>query len=196
MSSEPLFVQPGAPPRTDGRPVPALASTEQRVAARLIDFVVVTFTLMALQLLLLGWTITGDVTSEVMTAMAFAAVLAILWIWAFLRVFRLVMWGCTVGQRIAGIRVVRLDDLRYPSWKQAFSRWSPTWGGTTTSGNGPWSDLLAYRRDELTRRCLHDMRAGTVVIRAENAEPVHRAALAASIPILMAVLLLVFVLIT
>ncbi|MEU8803073.1 RDD family protein [Spirillospora sp. NPDC048819] len=202
MSSRPIFVEPGAPaptPGDGGGPVVVLASGRQRAAARLIDVAAVTLAMMAPQFLLIGGVIGVDgigVSSDLMMVMAVAAMLAMIWLWMFLRVVRLVLWGCTVGQRIAGVRVIRLDDLRFPGWKEAFRRWQPTWGSHVSPGAGPWSDLLAYRGDERTRRCLHDRIAGTVVIRFAEAEPVRRAVLAATLPVAALATALGFLLIT
>ncbi|MFG2091409.1 MULTISPECIES: RDD family protein [unclassified Spirillospora] len=187
MSSPPIFVEPGAPSPGDGGPVIVLASGRQRAAARLIDVVAVAMAMMAPQSLLMGGIIGLDgheIPAGLMMAMALAALLVMIWLCLFLRVFRLVLWGCTVGQRIAGLRVVRLADLRFPGWKESFRRWQPTWGSHVSPGTGPWSDLLAYRRDERTRRCLHDRAAGTVVIRFAGDEPVRRALLAATLPVM------------
>lgn len=182
MSSRPIFVEPGTPPPGAGGPVIVLASGRQRATARLIDVLTVMPAVMAPQTLLMAAIIGLDdrrISFGLMMAMALAALLVMIWLWLFLRVVRLVLWGCTVGQRIAGIRVIRLDDLRFPGWKEAFRRLQPTWGSHFSPGTGPWSDLLAYRGDERTRRCLHDRTAGTVVIRFAEDEPVRRAVLAA-----------------
>ncbi|MGP4022331.1 RDD family protein [Actinomadura sp. 3N407] len=199
MSSRPIFVEPGAPPHGDGGPVIVLASRRQRAAARLIDALTVTLAFIAPQTLLMAGIIGLDdqeISFELMMAMSLAALLAMTWLWLFLRVVRLVLWGCTVGQRIAGIRVIRLDDLRFPGWKEAFRRLWPTWGSHVSPGTGPWSDLLAYHGDERTRRCLHDRTAGTVVIRSAEDEPVRRAVLAAPLPVMALAIVVGVLLIT
>lgn len=199
MSSLPEFAAPGAPPRHDGRPVVVLASGRQRVAARLLDFVIAAMVLMAPQLVLMGAVLRVDtyrMPDGLMITVVTATIVAMIWFWILLRIVRLVLWGCTVGQRIAGIRVVRMDDLRFPGWKQAFGRWAPVWGTWNDSGLGPWSDWFAYLRDKETRRCLHDRAANTVVVRAQRDEPAHRFALALTVPLGMAGLALGFLLIT
>lgn len=188
MTTEPIFVPPGARPQgqpreNGGRPVLVQASARQRAAARVIDAAAALLALMGANLLLVSAVLGRAVSFEVMALSTLAAMLAAMALYLFLRVARLVLWGCTVGQRIAGVRVVRLDDhLRFPGWRHAYRRLLPTWGSHFSPGTGPWSDLLAFRRDERTRRCLHDRTAGTVVIRAAEAEPVRRALLAATLP--------------
>ena len=194
MSAQPVFIEPGTPPPADGGPFVVLASTRQRVAARLIDLATAVMALLTPQLLLMGLVIGMDTgrSSDLVAPAVLLSMLTMVWFWMFLRVVRLVLWGCTVGQRIAGIRVVRLDDLRYPGWKQAFKRWMPTWGGHTTPAMSPWGDVASHRKNRRTRGCLHDQAAGTVVIRTGKDEPVRRAALALMLPLAALALVLGF----
>ncbi|TDC97272.1 RDD family protein [Actinomadura sp. 7K507] len=194
MRPQPIFVEPGAPPPADGSPFVVLASGRQRVAARLIDLVTLVLAVTAPQLLLTGAVVGADSLSsfDLVGVATVTIMLTMVWLWMFLRIVRLVMWGCTVGQRIAGIRVVGLDHLRYPGWKQAFKRWMPTWGGRGTPAMTPWGDVAAYQKDRRTRGCLHDRAAGTVVIQAAKDEPVRRAALALMLPVAVLALVLGF----
>jgi hypothetical protein len=89
----------------------------------------------------------------------------------FLRVALVVLWGCTVGQRIAGIRVLHVDGIQRPTWGQAIDRWKMTWGSASSPGVGPWDDVIAFARDDTARRCFHDDRALTVVVLAEPPAP-------------------------
>lgn len=197
MTPRPIFVPPGVPPPADGRPFVVLASGRQRVAARLLDLVAALLAMTAPQLLLIGVLMGVAGTSyELMVTMALTALLVMVLAWLFLRVVRLVLWGCTVGQRIAGIRVIGVDHARNPGWKQAFNRWMPTWGGRLSPANTPWGDVAFYRLDRQPPGCLHDRAAGTVVIQAGKAEPVRRAALAMSLAISALALVLAFLLIT
>lgn len=198
MPSEPSAPTPD--PTTPDPPTPdppTPASGRRRAAARLIDAAVGLLASAAPQLVLVAAVVGLDVSFEAMTAAAAAALVLMAAIHVLLRVGLPVRWGCTVGQRVAGVRVVMADDpLRRPGWKAAFRRYRPTWGSHVSPGTGPWSDLLAYRRDERTRRCLHDRTAGTMVIAAAVEERAVRAALAAAIPvaalaIVLGVLLLV-----
>uniref|UniRef100_UPI003F497FA9 RDD family protein n=1 Tax=Spirillospora sp. CA-290852 TaxID=3240041 RepID=UPI003F497FA9 len=197
MSAQPTFVEPGTPPPADGGPFVVLASARQRVAARLIDLVAVLLAMTVPQVLLIGVVsgAGGGASSDLVGVVTVTIMLTMVWLWMFLRVVRLVMWGCTVGQRIAGIRVVGLDHLRYPGWKQAFKRWMPTWGARNSPAMTPWGDVAGYRKDRRTRGCLHDRAANTVVIQAAKDEPVHRAALALTLPIAALALVLGFSLI-
>ncbi|GAA4231673.1 hypothetical protein GCM10022254_29490 [Actinomadura meridiana] len=198
-----MFVHPGAapePPPGDGRPVVILASGRQRVAARLLDWVTVWLAMTAPYLLVMAMVLNVDsarMPDALLSTMIVTCMIAMVWAWALLRIVRLVLWGCTVGQRIAGIRVVGYDGLRFPGWKQAFNRWSPTWGGRNrSSGLGPWSDVHAYWKDQRTRCCLHDKAAGTVVVQAPVREPARRIVLAATLPLAALAVVLAFKLIT
>lgn len=195
VNVEPVFGRAGAPPGA-GPPAVMLATGRQRAAARLIDAVAMGLAAAVPQTVLMGVVLSVDVSFEVMAAAALASMVAVLLLWVVLRVVRVVLWGCTVGQRIAGVRVIALDDLRSPGWAAAFRRFAPTWGSHVSPGVGPWSDVLAHRRDERTRQCLHDRAAGTVVVQAEEGEPVRRAVLAATLPVAAAATVAGFLLIT
>ncbi|XVQ11284.1 RDD family protein [Spirillospora sp. CA-255316] len=168
---QPLYVLSGTPvqeiPHDDERVVRVLASTRRRVAARLVDLLATCLTAMAALSPAFAFAIWGgDSSSAVMavslgTAMVFAFAAIVL-----LRVGRLVWWGCTVGQRVAGLRVVLKDDgTRTPSWKQSFSRWAvPQYA----QGIIPLlSDFWTHKQDKRFGQCVHDQKAGTVVVLAQ-----------------------------
>lgn len=183
VSSEPASVPPSRPPSGEDWFLPALGNGRRRIAARVLDAAATLVAVMLPQLLLVAVVLGLDPTFEAVTAATLAGLAVMAVVYVALRVGLVVRWGCTVGQRIAGLRVVMFDDdLSRPGWKAAFSRHRPTWGSHVSPGTGPWSELLAYRRDPRTRRCLHDRMAGTLVVRAAEDEPVVRAVLAAAIP--------------
>ncbi|QKG25046.1 RDD family protein [Actinomadura verrucosospora] len=178
--SLPHFVEQGASLPEDGRPCRVVAGTRRRIAARLIDYACVPL-LAGLPALVAG------LPGPAGVLMPAAAVLMIA-VWSWLRVARIALYGCTIGQRIAGIRVVRLEDAARPRWRQALTRMLPVWGGNASEGIGPWDDVIAHRRDAFTRCCLHDKAALTVVVMAvpgvtdelrPEQERAHRAVLAA-----------------
>lgn len=150
------------------RPLSALeaswapASTRRRVAARICD------TALGLAVCSLGLSLPqvmfvalGGEPGGVLVALTMVVFAALFGGWFFLRVVRLVWWGCTVGQRIAGIRVVQHEDGRPPAWGRAFRRWTLPRG---KSDLALVTDLLAHRDDKALGQCLHDRRARTVVV--------------------------------
>jgi hypothetical protein len=168
---QPLYVPSETPvqeiPHHDDRAVRVLAGTRRRVAARLIDLLATGLTVMAVLSPAFAITLwTGDSSSALMVAtLAPAMVLAFAAI-VLLRVGRLVWWGCTVGQRVAGLRVVLKDDgTRKPNWKQAFSRWMVP---LNAQGAIPLlSDFWTHKQDKRLGQCVHDQKAGTVVVLAQ-----------------------------
>ncbi|MEW2352855.1 RDD family protein [Spirillospora sp. NPDC029432] len=172
-----VFLPAGTDPAEaseDGtRRVRVLAGARRRTASRLIDyFAVVVVWTAALALPLLISASTPDAASGVLLAVvAVTPVLTGTAGWYFLRVGRLARWGCTVGQRIAGTRVVTLDGVSNPSRRQAWKRWQPTWGDNS-SPSGPWDDYFAWKGSSGRRaragQCLHDLNAGTVVVLVGN----------------------------
>ncbi|TDD74240.1 RDD family protein [Actinomadura darangshiensis] len=82
-----------------------------------------------------------------------------------LRVGGIVWWGCTIGQRVAGIRVVQEEDgTRAPGWRRSFRRYVLP---RSTSSFALISDPWQHRDDKRLGQCLHDRRANTVVVRAQ-----------------------------
>lgn len=183
---EPLFIPPGRPPSEvatqNGRPVRILASGGRRVTARLIDTLVVTpLTMMMPEAMLMVVLFKVADTDSGLTRFAMGVAVSGGFVsaiggWFLARVVRLVRYGCTVGQRIAGIRVVRLKDgVRDPSWSQALRRWMVPWGSAIGRGPlTPFGDLMAYWRDNRTRQCAHDQKSETVVVLTQSSDCVHR----------------------
>lgn len=78
--------------------------------------------------------------------------------------------GQTIGKRAAGTRVVLASGGRAPLWRLVFLRWLPVTllGTIPLFGFGVLfflgDNAMVLRRD---RRCLHDMIAGTIVLKTE-----------------------------
>lgn len=165
----PLYVPAGTPPERvpgdDGRVVRVLASTRQRVAARVLDLLAAFFVVLAAVSPVYAVALLSDGSStSCLWATAPVAVLGMAGP-LLLRVGGIVRWGCTLGQRVAGIRVVREEDgTRPPNWRRSFRRYAlPRNSASLPLISDPW----VCRKDERLRQCLHDRRAGTVVVRAE-----------------------------
>ncbi|TNY37926.1 hypothetical protein EIO00_04925 [Thermomonospora catenispora] len=147
-----------------GRPV--VADTGRRILARLVDawivwqFVQLAFGApLALVLLRPAHGEGAHTMSLFIAALTVGGVLAAA-AWAFLRIVRVARWGATVGHRIAGIAVVRQQDGGRPGMRRSWDRGFPPLLYRLSD------ELLAHTRDELGR-CLHDRRAGTLVVRAD-----------------------------
>ncbi|MFI0357935.1 RDD family protein [Actinomadura sp. 9N407] len=178
----PVFLHPGAEPTeptdppadpSEGgtRTVRVLATGRQRLVARLLDLVTIPLATLGPYVLLILVAMGPESVQPddaVLVVMIVVAAIASLAVYVFMRMGRLVLWGCTVGHRIAGIRLVGLDGVSKPGWKQAFGRWMPVWGSSSTPGLWPWDDYLVYRQDTHSRQCHHDRKALTVVVLAEN----------------------------
>ncbi|MFD0538327.1 RDD family protein [Actinomadura luteofluorescens] len=142
-----------------------LASTRQRVAARVLDLLAAFFVVMVAVSPVYGVALLSDGSS---TSFLWATAPVVVLGMAsplLLRVGGIVRWGCTLGQRVAGIRVVREEDgTRPPNWRRSFRRYAlPRNSASLPLISDPW----VYRKDERLRQCLHDRRAGTVVVRAQ-----------------------------
>lgn len=167
-----ILVHPGTDPADaarDGRPVRVLAGARRRVVARLIDHTSVLVAWAAAVALVL--VMPDEVPDALAVVLAVAFPLTAIGGAFFLRVALVVLWGCTVGQRIAGIRVLHVDGIQRPTWGQAIDRWKMTWGSQSSPGVGPWDDVIAFAKDDTARRCFHDERALTVVVLAEPPAP-------------------------
>lgn len=79
----------------------------------------------------------------------------------------LVRHGQTIGKRLLGLRIVRPDGSRADAKRVIGMRYGIGWVLTVVPVVGPFYGLVdalfIYRRD---RRCLHDLIADTIVVRA------------------------------
>ncbi|MFA1543133.1 RDD family protein [Actinomadura monticuli] len=159
-----------------------MASTRQRVAARAVDFLVAVLVLLAAVSPVYAFVFLAEgFSSSQMLWVAVPVTLLAMVGPALLRVGAIARWGCTLGQRVAGIRVVCVEDgTRPPGWRRSFRRYTlPRASSSVPLITDPW----AHRKDERLGQCLHDRRAKTVVVRAEAPPaPVEAGGLAALKP--------------
>lgn len=105
MTARPIFVAPGGGdvPVDDVRPVLVVAGTARRVVGRVLDMVVVWATVAVLGLVVSpGLDKDETLATALMITMMAGSVAVVL----LLRVTALALSGCTLGQRLAGTRVV------------------------------------------------------------------------------------------
>lgn len=143
-----------------------LASTEQRLAARVVDGAVAFVVVMAgLSPVYVVGLFFEDASFSWMAWVGIPAVFLGVFAMVLLRVGGIARWGCTVGQRVAGIRVVRQEDgMRPPGWHRSFKRYAlPRGSSSIPLITDPWE----HRKDGRLGQCLHDRRAKTVVVLAQ-----------------------------
>ncbi|MEO3799398.1 RDD family protein [Nonomuraea sp. B1E8] len=169
----PVFVRPGASPEeiaevSEGgvRPVLLVASAPRRIAGRLLDLLVlvaawgVTVITVMLAPSVPAHQITGGGPIAVLTVV----IVVIAGSSVFLRIILVAWWGCTAGQRIVGLRVVHHPGgTPARGWSTAWRRWL----NIRSLHSDPVDDLWTMLEDRDLRRCGHDVRAGTVVVRAQ-----------------------------
>ena len=175
-------LNPYAPPRVDivDQPIDAtagdLASRWQRLGAALFDLLPMLAALIPFFIGVVTKALSGQViVAEGMNPLApflaagplgvaslalVGVVLSIQWILLGVR-------GQTLGKMVAGIRVVRLDGSRASFVHTVVVRYLPFFFlnlvlGNGSSALGALDSLLVFRRD---KRCLHDLIAGTKVVR-------------------------------
>lgn len=166
----PLYLPAGTPPEEipddDERIVRLLASTRQRLAARVIDLLVAFLAAMTAISPIYAFALLSDGSSfsAILWATMPTLVLGMAGL-VLLRVGGIARWGCTLGQRIAGIRVVRQEDgRRPPDWRRSFKRYAlPMHSTSLPLITDPWE----HRNDRRLGQCMHDRRAGTVVVQAQ-----------------------------
>ncbi|WP_157438330.1 RDD family protein [Actinomadura latina] len=167
----PLYLPAGTPaqqiPERDDRIVRVLASTGQRLAARAIDFLVAFTVVLAAISPVYAVALLSDASSSSSVILWVAVPAAFIGMASpfLLRAGTIARWGCTLGQRVAGIRVVRQEDgLRPPGWRRSFRRYVlPRSSSSFALFTDPWE----HRNDERLGQCMHDRRAGTVVVQAQ-----------------------------
>jgi uncharacterized RDD family membrane protein YckC len=149
-------------PALGGPPQGALASQGTRLAARLLDMVIILAALGVvigiISVLQLLWQNTGY--------LMVTAVLGMLCGVAVLCSEPILTWryGATLGKRALGLRVARLDNGQRLTPGGAFGRWI----SSTVMGFIPFLGLLNVLWccwDTPYRQCLHDKAAGSVVVR-------------------------------
>lgn len=166
MTSKPIFIAPGdgEAPVDDMRPVLVVAGMGRRVAGRVLD----------LGITVLGLATTGALAGAVarvaepgdelfVTLFTMVMVGGMIASVALPRIVALALLGWTVGQRLTGTRVVDAasgEPVR--GWRAAFRR---CFVPRPRNSFLLLDDLTAMSEDRWLRRCEHDRRAGTVVVR-------------------------------
>jgi len=167
------FRPPGAPLAMFASSTPEMAGRGARLWAKLVDFLVLgcAFALAGgiailvqpggLKAVLVAFEEPGISLTSLLLGLAAAVVV---WNWVWLH-----HSGQTIGKRALGVRIVQNDGTRAPLWRILFLRDAPA---TAIARIPLLGDIIAlvdilfiFRAD---RRCLHDMIAGTKVIRAER----------------------------
>ncbi|MGI5165834.1 RDD family protein [Spirillospora sp. CA-253888] len=188
-STRPIFLPPGAAvgAAAPDRPVLSVAGIGRRIAGRLVDTaaalsaVAVPFCALPLIPAFLheppGWLL---VTAFVLSLVFIAAAVVVL------RIGSVAWWGRTLGQYVAGIRIVR-HPAGTPArgWRTARARWFFIALGRART-LGPPEDLHRMWADPELRRCEHDLAARTVVVRAERPDTARRVAVATALAALIA----------
>jgi uncharacterized RDD family membrane protein YckC len=140
-----------------------LATRGNRFLAALVD-VVIQVAVLWLASLVLPWQIFDPDPSVAETAATGAISLAL---FLALHGWLLVRDGQTLGKKLLGVRIVRPDGSRADARRLLGLRYGIGWLLTLVPVAGPIYALLdalfIFRRD---RRCLHDLIAGTIVVRA------------------------------
>lgn len=171
----PRYLPPGTRPHEvpvdDTRTVLVIAGTRRRVIARLLDFSLAALVVLLCSAppylpLLLDVDLYGDGRSWVLVVLSVTTILSVLVALFVLRVLTIARWGRTLGQRIAGLRVVRqADGVSPPGWRAAYKRWVvPRHAGSF----GGLQDIWMQPNDHELGRCRHDRLAGTVVVLAQT----------------------------
>jgi uncharacterized RDD family membrane protein YckC len=144
---------------------PVLAGRGRRLAAVLIDGGIA----MAIMMLLAAFTPFNPLAAASRGLGSGLGLSALVNFTAFLLVhgWLLVNRGQTVGKAAMGVRIVRVDGSRASAWELFGKRYGLTWilGLIPVAGRFyALADCLFIFR--ASRRCLHDLLAGTIVVRA------------------------------
>jgi uncharacterized RDD family membrane protein YckC len=113
--------------------------------------------------------VTGQVSGLAQALGSLAASSAIqLLLFGVYEVAMIALLGATLGKKVLGLRVVRLQDGRVPGWGPAILRWLvPLGAGIVSCGLGAVLVYLSPFWDGARRKQgWHDKAAGTLVIRA------------------------------
>ncbi|MDH6136692.1 putative RDD family membrane protein YckC [Kitasatospora sp. MAA4] len=146
-----------------GPPEQALASRGARLGARLVDAVIV---LVALIVVMGVSGLLQYVGPQNTVYQIVIAVLCVIGMVAVLLSEPVLTWkyGATLGKRLLGLRVARLDDGQNLSGGRAFGRWAAGLAMSVV----PFLSLLNVLWccwDAPYRQCLHDKSVNSVVVR-------------------------------
>ncbi|MCO6005708.1 RDD family protein [Actinoallomurus purpureus] len=177
----PSYAPPALPygPGTVTGPLPPLAHRGKRLLARMIDFVIMTLTAMALAVPWIMFVAHEDPYGETTwTNIGVAGMVIILAATFFLyEGLQLAMWGKTLGKRWLGLRVVLATPPGAPlPTGRALGRAAVYPPGFMLVNVIPILGLLGLLNvlsqfwDEPLHQCLHDKIAGTMVIDGRSAD--------------------------
>lgn len=173
------YTGPVAPPQV--APFP-LASWWSRVGARLIDSIIMALVLMPLAIALLwqpfrtlidslpadgsppSTAAVNDFSAAIVERVLPLSLLSVV-IQLVYEVPQTVLYGRTLGKRVAGIRVRPLAEDRLPNWQEGLIRWAVmALGGLICSGLFTLLDCLFPLWDKPWQQALHDKAAKTIVV--------------------------------
>jgi len=140
-----------------------LASPGQRLGAACIDGLVLFIPIMVV--LALTWDANADPSRRV--ASIRWPLLALGLLTAVYQVVGVALWGRTLGKLLVHIRICSADDLGRPGWVRALIRWGIFWivGWIPFLGSLASIAFLLPLLWTLKRQGVHDMAAGTLVVR-------------------------------
>ncbi len=151
----PVFVET---PRAD-----ALASVGKRALAQFLDGLVIGIPLLVLTAFM-GYTLTDDSLSD-----SELTWLTVFWVSINLvyNIVAIAVYGCTLGKRIVGIKVVNRVDGGRVSWNYSAVRALIPTAVQLVPVIGPGLSLVVYVRAVFhpLRQGLHDAAAGTIVVK-------------------------------
>lgn len=150
-------------PDLSTRQADALASVGKRALAQFLDGLVLGIPLF-LMTAIFGYSLTDDSLSD-----SELTWLTVLWVGANLvyNIVAIAVYGCTLGKRIAGIKVVNRVDGGQVSWNYAAVRALIPTAVQLVPVIGPGLSLVVYLRAVFhpLRQGLHDAAAGTIVVK-------------------------------
>lgn len=161
--------------------MPDLAAAGARLAARIVDLIIV-FVLSTVPSLPVLLAIMSRITDQIRAAQAGTVTTTVylvnrqtVGLWALYvvialavagsyEIWQLTRWGQTVGKRLVNVRVTDRDGVRDPSLGQATRRWLSSCVLMVVP-IAALLDAMWSLWDQPYRQCLHDKAAGTIVIR-------------------------------
>lgn len=150
-------------PDISARQTDALASVGKRALAQFLDGLVIGIPLLLLTAVL-GYTLTDDSISD-----GELTWLTVFWVGINLayNIVAIAVYGCTLGKRIAGIKVVNRLDGGQVSWTYSAVRSLIPTAVQLVPVVGPGLSLVVYVRAAFhpLRQGLHDAAAGTIVVK-------------------------------
>jgi uncharacterized RDD family membrane protein YckC len=151
--------------RTDPAEV-EFAGRGQRFAAAMIDGIIGMAVMLPVMSAMGIWRYASTRSDPPLTITLLSLVLGFV-VFALIHGYLLAKNGQTVGKRLLRIRIVGLDNELLPLQRLLGLRYLPVMASSVIPGIGPFlslADVLFIFRSD--RRCVHDLIAGTKVVRA------------------------------